>query len=79
MTLYTGISIVMSISNIFNNLQVRTDLIEAATKKGTVYTDTKELLSSGVYLIAILFCVATISVLIANRKKIKDYLYQKRY
>ncbi len=79
MTLYTGISIVMSISNIFNNLQVRTDLIEAATKKGTVYTDTKELLSSGVYLIAIIFCVATISVLIANRKKIKDYLYQKRY
>ena len=70
---------IMSISPVLETLNIRNVKIEEALIDDKVYKGMNELLSVSTTLISCAISLAVILILVINAKKIKDYLYQKRF
>lgn len=79
MTFSSVAFIIMQVSPILSTIQLRKDKMAVAVIEGTKYKGIAELTSLGFIGLSVLLNIAVILLLVINSKKIKDYLYQKRY
>lgn len=79
MTFSSVAFIIMQVSPILSTLQIRKEKIADALIEGTKYKGIAELTSLGFIGACVLLNIVVIMILVFNSKRIKDYLYQKRY